>query len=554
MSRCNCGHDFSEFPLPMIDGDAGGAKTLLEALRNQDEEFTQRLDRVLLALRFSSETNLDNRIELFNQAVLLARNLESEIPRWLQVAQMKHPGLPVRALIAPLAIISDSQVSQAALAALNASSSVFPGRCANCECEGKYFTSPELEFTFDISRQTLLSLSREQLITRHEEGVRDADYSSASVCHFFDLFRHTTPNPTKSAVRALNPKRYFGVGLTDEIRRIRDGESLVSFADPRIALSGYQIQSVENSRTGKSIEAPDGFYTVTEVAELMETYPDAIRRAIKAGKISTRTVTGPSRTLLIPRADVEQFAKEFIFVGALSSQYNAKPTAFSAQLMTAGIIPVSGPTIDGALIPIFCLSDLNDHDLTKIAASTKFKTNAGRKRGDPAKYDQSKWMTAVEASKHLGVSIQKLSDLVRYRLLAEEAPPDRNADNTRYFTVGSVNSAKTWLDQSIALDDLAREATSTKTQFEVRFVRSGYISPLMINRQWRVSAEDATRVTLHLERYCTCTEAATYIGAQQRHFHNMLRLGKINPVPHDESGIDSVTLLRWTDVKNVTLT
>lgn len=548
MSRCSCGHDFSEFPLPIIEGDASGAKTLLEALRNQDEEFTQRLDRILLALRFSSESKLDKRIELFNQAVLLARNPESEIPIWLQDAQMKHPGLPVRALIAPLAIISDSQVSQAALAALIASSSIFPGRCVNCECERKYFTSPELEYTFGISRQTLLALSREQLIARHEEGGRDADYSSASVCGFFDIFRHTTPNPDQSAVRALNPKRHFGGGLTDEIRKIRDGESLASFADPRIALSEYQIWAERHPRKGKSIEAPDEFYTAAEVAELLETYPDAIRRAIKAGKITTRTVTGPSRTLLIPRADVEQFAKEFIFIGALSKQYNAKPTTFSAQLMSASIMPVSGPSIDGALIPIYCLSDFKGHDLAKIAASTEFKTKAGRKRGDPARYDQSKWITAIMASKQLGVSVQKLSDLVAYGLLTEETPPNRGADNTRYFTVESVKSSKTWLDQSIALDDLVKRVSSSKLQFEIRFVRSGYIRPLLVNRQQRVSAEDAWRVLAHVEEYCTCTEAAGRMGVQKGHFHNMLKLGKIQAASQEESGIGTVILLRREDL------
>lgn len=64
-----------------------------------------------------------------------------------------------------------------------------------------------------------------------------------------------------------------------------------------------------------------------------------------------------------------------------------------------------------------------------------------------------------------------------------------------------------------------------------------------------ISTADVTRIKEHRKLYCSCTEAAIHIGCQDRYFLHIMKIRGMPPVPADESGVDTIILVRWSDVR-----
>lgn len=549
-SKCECGHELNPNKLPRVEGDAYGAKSVLEYLRNGDEQNIKRLYRYLQAFKFDTCNDPIDRIYLVNQAAMICDYPEEGTMGRFVNMQSRYPGLPPRALLAPFLTMFDREVRGRARKILQSCSPDLPASCQMCGCEGEYFSEPEVRTALGISGHVLNMLSDKGHIEKKTVGKRGVVYPYRSLCTFYKKFK-ISPRIETNEVILLCPPNTFGFAMDIKLNQLQNNKLILVEADFRRPIGNFQLMDseVKPAKSVKRVVAPDGFVTVKQAAERFQVYVDAVREALKIGQISTRAVRGKSNTVYIPEEDVIEFDKEFIFMYPLVKQFDAQFNIFPAQLETAGVFPVSGPHIDGGVTPIYRRDDLRGLNLSEIATRQKFKTNSGRKLGDPELYDKSKWLRAIEAGNLLKISVQLLSNLKDYGLLVEGVPPGREADNTRYFTVESTNAAKQWLDGARKLADVAFEEGSTVRQIEVRFIRSGYVKPLYIGVWTLISADDVMRIQEHRKQYCTCAEAAAHIGAQTRHFNNMIKLGKITPVPPEESGVGSIILLRWSDIQ-----
>lgn len=135
-------------------------------------------------------------------------------------------------------------------------------------------------------------------------------------------------------------------------------------------------------------------------------------------------------------------------------------------------------------------------------------------------------------------------------LLREGVPPGRSADNRRYFRVSSVVSAQKWFSTAVSWEQAATKLSRSASSLKSRFLRSRYIQPLKIGTRRWIGAADIERMRLHLERFCTCAEADAWHRAPLKHFNNLVATGRVQPVsPQNTEGVDSVTLLHWSEVR-----
>lgn len=143
-------------------------------------------------------------------------------------------------------------------------------------------------------------------------------------------------------------------------------------------LSGLRC-STQNSPPSA---APQGF-GVDEVACRLGTNGESIRRLIKLKLLSA--AKGCARSAVEWRIEEQsfiQFEQMYVFASAVARDNGCAVTTISSRLRSAGLIPVSGPEIDGGVTFVFLRADLARIDLNS-ALTGAYDSPAGRKKKAP---------------------------------------------------------------------------------------------------------------------------------------------------------------------------
>jgi hypothetical protein len=181
------------------------------------------------------------------------------------------------------------------------------------------------------------------------------------------------------------------------------------------------------------------YVTLTDAARQAGMYPDAMRRAAKAGLIIAKRVRCPDGYYRDAFAilDWQHFASTYVFSGELAREAQDDPRRFSDKLKDEGIKPASGPGIDGGLVYIFKRTDVENLDLKRIAKKRGYRTSCGRPHSTAAEQRDAQraqlgLLNSSAASKYVGISIQRLASAVRSKLL-KAVKHNGTLGNRRYF-------------------------------------------------------------------------------------------------------------------------
>ncbi len=543
--HCRCGYDLASAERSEVD--CVGARRVLATLQMGATEAFRRLTEILLILRFNRASTLEERNRLLNSAVAIGENQSGALLALFDESRRTRPGLPARALAAPWLAARDEGLRSQMEVILDKASPEYPKDCGSCDCASQRLSSPEIGALLGISPPGIAALVETGLLKKnYDKRSRRVDYPLTSICQFLRSLAPVSQheNPVK-ACSSLVPIG-FDSALTTKIQAIRKGALTVIQADGRLGLRSVQVEASRR----RSIPMPAHCMGVTEAAQRLRTYPDALRRVIKVGLLGVAPHGQGGTTVFLRKTDVEAFDQRFVFVGAISQRIGRGRTVTSAKLAHMGIWPVSGPTVDGALVALYRRTDVDCLNYAEIAAMTAFPTRAGRKKGDARLYNPQQWVSSATTAQTLGVSPQGLRALVVHGLLCEGVPPGRSADNRRYFRASSVVSAQKWLSTAVSWEQAATKLGRSVSSLKLRFPCSRYIRPLKIGTRRWIGAADIERMRLHLERFCTCAEADAWHRAPLNHFSNLVATGRFQPVsPEEAEGIDSVTLLHWSAVR-----
>jgi hypothetical protein len=193
--------------------------------------------------------------------------------------------------------------------------------------------------------------------------------------------------------------------------------------------SGQRLATLAFSKSGilrLAVKPKNGwpYVILTDAARQLQIYPDALRRAAKAGLISANLMRCPDGHYrhAFTVESWEEFVATYVFAGELARKAHDEPRRFSDKLKDEGIKPVSGPGIDGGLVAIFKKSDVEKIDLKLIAGKRGYRTNSGRPDTKTAAQRDAKrarlgWLDSTAASEYTGISVQRMASAVRKKKL-----------------------------------------------------------------------------------------------------------------------------------------
>ncbi len=288
-------------------------------------------------------------------------------------------------------------------------------------------------------------------------------------------------------------------------------------------------------------------FDVERAALHLDVYPEVVRRAVKAGFIANNLKTGAFGKMLLDANEVSAFHNRYIFVGPLAKQLNTPNTTLTARLTTVGIMPVSGPTVDGALVTIYERHALEESRVARALEAETYSNKAGRRLHKLMPNDTH--ISSTETARILNIEIQRLKYLERMGFLVQEIPAEFLCENRRFFTKKSVLSTKNKLDRCVTIDSLSREFEIPSLTFARRFIKSGYVSPIVIGKRQLICEKDAIQIRKNLELYCSCDQADKFLKAPIGHASNLISTGRIRVVPVSESKITTVRLIGWADIQ-----
>lgn len=189
------------------------------------------------------------------------------------------------------------------------------------------------------------------------------------------------------------------------ITTIKSGQTCVLAYDHRVGLPSLVLE--------KPIEPPrhDGTVSVKEAAQQLGIYTDAIYRAVKLGLIPHQTL--PRRSVRIQVQDLALFHQKYVFVRELANMLACNATNLADRLISIGIQPVHGPTIDGGLVYVFLRADITPAVLGQVASAQSYQSRCGRGHKQQVTSTGATKLTLRETCSLLGLPprhIDKLCD------------------------------------------------------------------------------------------------------------------------------------------------
>lgn len=488
-THCKCGFDL--LSLEATRGTAHGSEAALRTYLSQDQEAVARLYASVRALRVEDGSTIQARQERLAKAGLIATAHRTALENAIQTARTLNPGLPKSLVLAPWKAIADgwikevvSEIDEAWKDENSSNLEVFP--------EPKiYFYRDELTSAFRVSPAKIVTLLKTNLLFR---GKRKAGAS----------WTYQSPD--------------WNAAMT---------------------------QAHENS-AGRGNHQRDTQVDIHTAASMLNTYPEAVRRAVKAGVIPS--VENKNIGVFITRESIDKFKKENIFIGDLAMSLGASNTTLQARLKAVGIVPFSGYRIDGGLVSIYKRSDLDQDKIKKSLELKTYPNSTGRKTTKSA---NNKILSSTDVAALLGVPMQRLQHFQNFGLLTPATRTEIDTDFRRYFTVTSVTRTKKWIESSVTMEDATAETKLSPQALTRRFISTGFIKVIKIGRSAFLSDSDLTKIKEHLKNYCSCDQADKYLNAPTGHTSNLISTRRAKTVPATETGIDSIRLLRWSDVKNL---
>jgi hypothetical protein len=243
--------------------------------------------------------------------------------------------------------------------------------------------------------QVMLGTSRHNIMTLIKAGLLKGRFAHeqkrrsdwvvpiASVNELLGRFASVaspSTNTTGSSINTLarTPMGAALGGYSGIVAAICEGRLSVNAKWGDYRLSSLQVDQLSLLPTTELLRQS---LTVPELMKRSGLYADAIYSLMKLGFLPysrEKRLTTPQRVVSVE--DYGQFDNKYAVVTQIAADLKVNPTNLSDRLIDAGVLPVSGPRVDGGLINMFVRADLNSVDLQQILARTTYKSSAGRRR------------------------------------------------------------------------------------------------------------------------------------------------------------------------------
>lgn len=386
----------------------------------------------------------------------------------------------------------------------------------------------EVEFALNITAQTRRKLIANEFLKEVQDKASRKQIDTKSLLDFFGIVEEAK---FRSVVPHTENWERFSLRLVNNMALLVQGKAKVTEHDWAEGCAGFWIKPEVSNYAAPA----DGLLTIDEFAQVAKTYSDAIRRVVKAGLVLPDIEKKGKTGVKFSVKTVDSFCRRYCFSSEIAQSVKQGRTIIGAVLSSAGVEPVSGPKVDGALVPLYRRSDLDGLDVLSLVEKKEFKSNAGRKKEGTVLYDRDTWMSSKEISALFEFSPVELSSAVAQGHLKVGVPLGRESDNCRYYLRESVLAFKEKLQTSILVDDAYVQLGISKAEFYKRFVASEFVRLIIIGKHSWITRDDYLRVEEDCLLYIGTETATRLTGAPPRHFRNLINTDRISKVSSKET-------------------
>jgi len=292
------------------------------------------------------------------------------------------------------------------------------------------------------------------------------------------------------------------------------------------------------------VESTLGF-NIQEAATFLGTNSESVRQAIKLGLIPAIKNGSSEKAVqwIILKPALDEFNAKFMFASAVARQHNTSVTTIASRFRSAGLVPSSGPDIDGGVSYLFHREDLANINISQVL-SAPYKSPAGRKKhstGPIAPLDG--FQSSQEAAEHLGISVRQLREVVRRDWIT----PTTGTKRKWAFYRDSVLNLKKHLDENfLTLTKAAKHLNQTPAQFRKTWISTATVRSHVFADQVLIERADFDRVRLLWEEVGSASSISADLNRERWLCPNLTKMGQLPVITHLGTGSNSVRLYKRT--------
>lgn len=256
--------------------------------------------------------------------------------------------------------------------------------------------------------------------------------------------------------------------LATLIGKIKAGVIGSYYCPPPDGLSGLSCVVADPSEP----EMLEGL-TVGAAAVRLGTNEESVRRAIKLQLLPASKGSATSAVQwTIEVAALESFQAKHVFASEIARQHGVSVTTIASRLRSAGLVPVSGPGIDGGATFVFRRQDLVRLELPLVLTGS-YRSPGGRKKGPTRKSAvQPGHVAGHEAAQALEISARQLREVIKAGWIS----PSASHTHRQMFDRDAVAGLQLRLGRDfIPLAEAARLLGQTAAQFRRTWVATGLV-------------------------------------------------------------------------------
>lgn len=272
--------------------------------------------------------------------------------------------------------------------------------------------------------------------------------------------------------------------LASLIAKIRSGAITSYYCPVESGLNGLMCVSPVATATSPTV------FGLKDAAQRLGTNTESVRSVIRLGWL--KGTKGTPRSAVewsIEGESLRSFEERYVFASAVAKQHGGSVQTIASRLRSAGLIPVSGPDVDGGVTYLFERIQLSLIDVPAILTGP-YRSPAGRKKNGSTVYNGG-LLSSREAGAILGISVRDLREAVRPGWITPVAVIARR----RMFEESVVLELKRALeDDYVTIERAARDMAQTVPQFRRTWVDSQTVVAHRFVRQTLIAKDDLDRI------------------------------------------------------------
>jgi predicted site-specific integrase-resolvase len=279
----------------------------------------------------------------------------------------------------------------------------------------------------------------------------------------------------------------------------------------------------------------EGAISLREAAEILSVSVESIYHFVKRGLLTAHKIRIRKRlTLQLTSDALSRFNSTYILIAKINKEVGTSSRVIADVLSQKGILPVSGPPVDGWQQYLFKRSDLKGMSLSEVVNQAKAKRDPRGKRYTV--------INAEQAAELLGVglaTIRKLAESGKLKTCSGYTQISNGQAPYLFYRAEVEKYQQTTADYSnlVSAMEAAKIFEQGYESFRKQWVKTKRLIPVKFNielNKYYFHREDVEALAEIKKRTIPSREAAAILGIQKKTLHKLTIAGKIKPFsgPH----------------------